>query len=284
MKLSQCTYPHPVMHPQSQDVEYSFEFEMLPVVPGVADYTIYYSMHTENQTLLRLIAEQKAAAIIHIESAGGFFRTAYQASLSKERNELRIKAENLNGRVEVRSFICAKTEITTYQNDKQHEDYGNQTFLVRDGDYLAIGPACEFIANKEYDPLKKFSSFIKIAPGTGGTDQPATLEYAAEKVYIRLPKKLWEQYWELKDLSGLGATVSALIILPALVHLIAEMRVPNCEFSGNTWFLGIKDRFKKLGVEWEQTTKNNFELAQLLLELPIKRAAGELSGIKERIN
>jgi hypothetical protein len=271
------------MHPQSQDVEYNFNFD-ISITPGVSDYTISYFLFTENETLAQLIAEQKAEAIIHVESAGGFFRTAFKADHTRERGEIRINADDLNGRVEVRSFICAKGDISDYRNEKQHTDYGDMEFRVRDGDYLAIGPSLEFIAEKEHDPLRKLSSFIKIVEGPGGLDQPATIEYAGQKVFIRIPKKLHEQYWELSKLTGYSATVSSLIIFPALIHLITEMRVKDCEFSETTWFLGIKERFQKLGVEWEQTTKSSFELAQLFLELPIKRVAAEIGVAKERNN
>jgi len=277
MKLNECTYPHPVMHAQSQDVEYSFDFN-ISVAPRATEYSIYYTLNTENQTLLNLIREHKAAPLIHIESSGGFFRAIYDTALSVEKNEIRISAEHLSGRVEVRSFICARSEIPDYKNDKQHEDYEESCFHVQEGDYLAIGPAHAFIADKDYDPLKKLSSFIKIAKGPGGIDQPAGIEYAGPKVKILLPKKLYQKYWELKDLPGHSTTISSLIILPALVFLIAEMRVADCEFSGHIWFLGIQDRFQKMGINLQNTLYNNFELAQLLLDLPIKRVADEIKG------
>jgi len=277
MKLSECTYPYPVMHAHSQDVEYSFNFT-ISVVPGTTDYSIYYILNTENKTLLNLIREQKASALIHIESVGGFFRDIYEATLSVEKSEIRISAEHLSGRVEVRSFICARSEIQDYQNDKQHEDYEGASFIVHEGDYLAIGPAHAFTADKDYDPLKQLSSFIKIAEGPGDIDQPVGIEYARSKVKILLPKKLYHKYWELKDIPGHSATISSLIILPALVYLVSEMREENCEFADHIWFLGIQGRFHNLGIDLQNTSYNNFELAQLLLDLPIKRVADEIKG------
>lgn len=282
MNLNPSAFPHPVMHPDSEDVEYNYSFR-LSVEPLTDRYTLHCKVFTENKTLQALLSAGMAKAFVHVESLGGFFREIYPVIASGEDNEITISADRLNGKVEVRSFICADKDIGTYRNDKQHEDFGAQEFAVQARDYLAVGPLDEFIAEKDYDPLKTMSSFIKIVKGTASIDQPISLEYAGDKVKIIFPEKLYAKYWELRELAGHKSTVSALVILPVLVQLVAEMRNKGSEFQDNAWCLGLKRRFEKLGVDWQKTTESNYQLAQRLFEMPIKRVGDELTALRNQM-
>lgn len=277
MNLSQCTFPHPVMYPSSEDVQYDFNFAVSVTSSG-GDYVLKYSIETNNSTLLHLLSEGKAEAVIHVESPGGFFRKVFKVEETTDINELYINSEFLNGRVEVRSFICAKSVISDYRNEKQHEDYGDMNFYVKEGDYLAVSRVQTFYAYKEDDPLKQLASFIKIAESPEGDDKPAKLVYADQTVKILLPTKLFKMYWDLKDLRGHSATICALIILPALVVLVQEMRTKESEFSEHIWFKGIMKKFEELDIDITETGLSDFELAQLVFDLPIKRVAYELKA------
>ena len=279
MKLSPCSFPHPVMNQWYPDeVSYDFNFE-IRVVPGVTEWAIFCKVNTKNTTLAALLNSNQAEVQVHIECTDRFYRSSYSLCNAFEEIEFRIPLDQLSGDVQVTPFICAKVDLPEYTNISQHSDYAGRAFHVEKGDYLAIGPCKKFIVNNDYDPLAKLSSFIKIKRSALATkDAPATIDIKDTVVNILLPPKQYEMYGELKDRNGCVATISTVLILPALVYILTEMRRDNCEFSDSVWYQGIDTRFKKIGVDWQQTGASPFELAQHLLDTPLKRVAYELSA------
>jgi len=267
------------MNPWSDDVEANGFTFSLRVRPEASDYVLYYSSEVSNETFVDLIKSNQAEIVLHIESADSFYRSYFAVPYSKETQEVRIGADHLHGKITVSPFICAKSDIPDYKNCKQHADYQNRTFSVKKSDYLAICKPFTFLAEKDYDPLKNLSSFIKIARSPDAIDKPANISYSGHVVQILLPNKTYELFGTFKDNSKCRATVTTLLVLPALVFLVNLIRTnTDTTLADYKWHIGICERLKAQNIDIQATTLNDFQLAQYLLDLPIKRVAYELKA------
>jgi hypothetical protein len=268
MKLSQRSYPHPVVGNRDD-------------VPGAAfQATVEMSSDRENvyvdvatkcssSTINQLIAEGAAKHVLHVECSNTLFRRAYDfAELSKR---ISIPAESLNDAVEANVFVRATRDASGYAVDAAHPDYGSARFQVREGDILAVGEGHIFHIESHFDSLSRIGSIMQIEEAAEDGDLPMRVDFNGDKIRIILAKADFKDYKLLKAQEGVSAALTTTIVLPVLVEALHFWKSGEAGADDDSlrWMRALRARITALELG---TETDNLVLAQKLLELPLKRA------------
>ena len=267
MRLSARSYPHPVLGNRDD-------------VPGVA-FQAALEMSTDKQSvymsaevacscevLNALLVAGRATFVLHVECSNTLFRRAYEFRDSKHR--ISIPADNLNDAVEVNVFVRAAEHIPDYRIPEAHPDYADAVFNICRGDILAIGEGQIFYIESDFDSLSRIGSIMQINESPKDGDIPMEPTFDGDKIVIFLSKNDFEDYKLLKRHEEVRDPLTTTIVLPVLVEAIHILKEESDDMDDTRrWVRALVRRIKNVGLNTEMEP---ILLAQLLLELPVKRA------------
>ena len=282
MQVKPRSYPHPVLSHFGDDIVDSV-FQPVITVQGAKNvYAFEAIFKTNNDDLLHLVETKKALYAVHVECLQTRYRDIFTSTAEKFSFE--IPAGQLDGRVEVCSFILAAQTMNSYQNSGFHTDYAKLTFRVRKGDTLAVGQDREFTADKKSDPLRKVPSIFSIVPNDEPEATGIDIDTGGAKVILRLSKKNFEAYATLKQSQALHPILSATVVLPALVAVIDEIRQAAKDgeidaYAERRWFIVIARRLRQIAIAPENAdtfVDSSLKIAHELVGEPVN---GSLEGL-----
>jgi hypothetical protein len=284
MKVKPKYYPHPVLQKGSDDfVDCEFNVSIEPK----AEQNNYYftvTAETTSKDMEELIEKGSAYYSIHIECKNTRFRKIIK--FTEKNYSFKIPASSLDGKVEICSFIIAASNIENYTNENFHPDYDGISFKVYKGDILAIGDEFSFSADKEIDPLIKVPSIFNIIRDDS-RNVPIDIDASTDKINIVLSKDNFEKYGILKslqkDYNNLTALISSLLIVPAIVLVLENIKV-RLESTDDAetlleeleethrWFRVLKSKLEDLGINIKEPnafTESTLTIAQKLVGDPL---------------
>lgn len=200
-------------------------------------------------------------------------------SFSKDSETIAIKAECLRDRVEVNFFICAVEQIADYQVEGSHSDYAGAVFNIRKGDILAVAEGQSFIAEKNYDALKKVSAIMQIVESPTDEEGPFKVDFNFDKIRIILSKEDFKNYCQLKGDETMATALTGAIVLPVLMEAITLLSNEGDSFDDFRWGRNLRLRLDALKNEHDTLTK-----AQILLERPLHRTLTNLRQVAENLS
>jgi hypothetical protein len=285
MKVKQKYYPHPVLQKGSDDfVGCDFNVSIEPKV----EQNYYYfavTAQTTSKDMEELIRTEDAYYSIHIECKNTRFRKIIKSTESNF--SFKIPASNLDGKVELCSFIIAANDINNYTNGNFHPDFNGINFKVFKGDILAIGDEFSFSADKVIDPLIKVPSIFNVIRNDKGNSPAIDIDASSDKVNILLSKENFKRYGILKslqkDYNNLTALISSILIVPAIVMLLEDIK-RRLELSddiqslieeleeNHRWFRVLKSKLEDLGInikDPDALTDSTLTIAQKLVGDPL---------------
>jgi hypothetical protein len=287
MQVKPRSYPHPVLSHFSDDLKGSI-FQPVVKVKGIANAYVFEAIFKTNNTdLLRLIDQKKAQYAVHVECNQTRYRKVFMGAA--EVLTFQIPSSELDGRVEVCSFILAANPIDKYKNSDFHPDYAKLSFRVRRGDTLAVGLDHEFPAEKKDDPLGKVPSIFSIVPSNDPEAKGIDLELGGPKIRVLVSQSNFDAYNYVRSNKALQPVLSASIIVPALVDVLntiyaASVRGSLAEFANRRWYIVVARRLRELDVEPEDPTSfidSSLKLAQDLLGQPVSASLDALRLLSE---
>lgn len=248
MKINERLYPHPVLAHFSDDLT-GCVFQITPKVhPARSAYKLHVRARTSSRNLAALVAEGKAAYGIHVECGATRFRQLIPSRDEEFYHE--IPAENLDGRVEICSLIVATEDIPAYRNSNFHPDYGDIAFFVKKGDVLAVGNDIFFDATKDIDPLQNVASIFRVRPNPQVDAPSFAIDLQDHYVIIFLSQQNFDAYSQLRLDQDKQATLASMIVTPALVHIIEEVKAGDENaFFDLRWFKVVSRKLKALGCD-----------------------------------
>ena len=125
MKLSERSYPHPVVGNRDDVPDASFQ-AALDISFDQEFLYIDASISNGSDTLDQLVDEHRAVFALHVECSNTMHRSLHKSSASQFR--VAIPKDQLNHTVEVNAFVVALHEINAYSVRGQHSDYGEHLF------------------------------------------------------------------------------------------------------------------------------------------------------------
>jgi hypothetical protein len=245
MKVNERLYPHPVLSYYSDDVIDSSLVVSITPAEYVDKYKLDIEFTLDNPALQNLLLNQKVAFAIHIECA----KTGYRALFKSFNNIYQefIPEENLNGRVEVCSFIIANDNIFQYKNEKFHSDYNEASFQVKKGDVLAIAKDIYFDAEKNADPLRRISSIFRVRENPD-IKSSYDINIEGEYIVIYLSKENFSAFSKLQIEATQRPLLISMLIVPALVYVIEYISSESAhaeELESKKWYRAIDKKMRE---------------------------------------
>lgn len=253
MQVKPRSYPHPVLSYFGDDIIGS-QFQSTVVVNGTKTaYVFDVTMKTSNRDLVGLIAAAKAQYAVHVECAQTRYRALFPSR--EERFSFEIPSSLIDGRAEVCSFVLALDDLPAYVNAGFHADYHSLSFRVRKGDTLAVAPDHSFIAEKKIDPLRRIPSIFVVVPNEDDDAPAMDIDTSGHKVVVSLSRPNYDAYTFLRQAQPLHSSLNSMIIVPALIAVLEEIRraasMPDglATLETRRWYTTVARRLKELDVD-----------------------------------
>jgi len=235
----------------------------------------------ENAKLLEMVQSGEAIIIYDLECSITGYRTCLKTDSLK--TKYAIKEELLNGKFTIFPFIVAQKDVIGYKNPKFNEDYGDDSFNIEEGRYLAVGQSTEINIKKKNSDMLKSSSIFTIIPNSQNVNE-MQVEPSNKNIIIKLAREDYERCWSMFENPGLKDILNSAIVVPALLWVLnyispnSEDEDPEAAFGKFGWYISIKEVLeKRFNMTINDISKeNSFEIAQKMLKTPINTALANL--------
>lgn len=278
MDIRYKLFPYPVLSTLSDDyIKCGFITEVR-AVKDINDIVFYLNILMDNDEIQGLIADGKMEYVFHIECS----QTSYRSIVGMVELEKikRIPESKLNGKVTICSFIVAKEDLKNYTNKSFNSDYGDMNFNIEKGSIVAIGGQTNVEIIKETEELSKIASIISIIRLDTDENIGMKIEISRDKITIQLPNETFYNYRNSVNMPLFQPVLHSMIIMPALIYVFENLKNAGIEeYETYRWFKAIDRILKKSNIELNNDSLDNkpsYELAQMLLDLPIDRALKSL--------
>lgn len=289
MRVKPRSYPHPVLSSFGDDIVGS-QFQMpVKVTTTKTAYVLDAQAKTSDPDLRTLIEEGKAQYAVHVECPQTRYRAIFASS--SETFSFEIPASEIDGQVEVCTFVLSTADLPEYLNNRFHTDYKGVSFSVRAADTLAVYDDQSFSADKTIDPLKKIPSIFVIVPAEQSGVPPMDIDLSGNKVTVRLSKPNYDVYQELRKDPTLHSTLNSMIIVPALVAVLEAVRRATesadglADLESRRWYAVLARKLKDLNIDPNTPSSFNIDstpaIAHRLIGHPLTDSLKTLEGYGE---
>lgn len=273
MQLRNKYYTHPVLMEGTDFYENSL-FETNVDAERVG-YDICFKMSAtlQNKLLVDYLRSGDVVIVYHIECP----QTCYRKAISTNELELSytLRDKDINGKVEICSFLIANKNIPSYCNDDFSADYRGFRFDIEQGCIMGVGNQVNFIVNKIKDDLSSTSSIFSIIPNYDENISVMQVDLMGEKIVISLPVKAFNVYKNMSSMLDIQSTMHSIVIIPALQYVFNELKSVKdqlYEYEDKRWFINLSKACAKMNVALNEDNMENInplEMAQLLIDAPI---------------
>jgi hypothetical protein len=265
MRLSTRSYPHPVVGNRDDVPGAAFQC-ILEMTTDKQNIYLDISVNCSSSTINRLLKDEEAVLVVHVECSNTMFRRAYEFRSPTFR--CTVAKDNLNDAVEVNVFALAKRSLQRYRVDKSHSDYGNTQFDIEKAEILAVGEGQVFHVESDFDSLSRIGAIMQITEAQEDGEFPMRADFGGDKIVIVLSKKDFADYKLLKAIENVAGPITNSIVLPVLLEALHILKDGDAE-DDCRWVRSIQRRIDELQ---ENLESDLFELAQQILDLPLRRS------------
>ena len=192
MNIEYRLYPYPVLTYFSDDYVNSSFTSNLKVGRKGEEIIFHLTANTDDEKLLKLIKEEYAEFVFHIECPSTSYRTIVKSKLGFE--NISIHESLLNNRINICFFIIAKTQIDNYTNNNFNDDYKDVSFNLEKANILAIAKPFNIEIEKEKDNLVQMPSIFLILKKNSEDKSGMEIDMMNDRIGISLYKTEYEQY------------------------------------------------------------------------------------------
>ena len=275
MQLRNRYYPYPVIVEGGDYYENSkFSSSVNQEMEGY-DAKITITVELNDTLLLQKIEQGEVVYAHHIECPQTCYRRVIK---TKEKvKDILLKDKDVNGIVQICSFVIAEKDIDKYTNESFAADYRGWKFNIEKGCILAIGNQYNVRINKIRDDLANTSSIFSIVPNADHTENNLLVDLGQQKIVISLPEKTYQQYYNIQGYIDIQPAMHSMIIVPALVYVFSELRSTETleEMDYYRWYRSLKKACNGIGINIDEEGLKKmdlFKVAQQLLNSPISKA------------
>lgn len=275
MQLRNRYYPYPVIVEGGDYYENSkFSSSVNQEMEGY-DAKITITVELNDTLLLQKIEQGEVVYAHHIECPQTCYRRVIK---TKEKvKDILLKDKDVNGIVQICSFVIAEKDIDKYTNESFAADYRGWKFNIEKGCILAIGNQYNVRINKIRDDLANTSSIFSIVPNADHTENNLLVDFGQQKIVISLPEKTYQQYYNIQGYIDIQPAMHSMIIVPALVYVFSELRSTENleEMEYYRWYRSLKKACNGIGINIDEEGLKKmdlFKVAQQLLNSPISKA------------
>lgn len=280
---SSVLYPYPILWEEKDDFIKNTSFNMSLSMQTVGPKTHFYiNVTLDNNELLELVKNDKVNIVCHFECPKTKYRNSEILYIGE--NDIIVDSNKLNGKVEVLSVLQNIIELPLYSNGDFSNFYKGITFDIPEFSILAISSRYEVYIEKEIDTLSNISSIISIIPDYTNKKNVLVELNDHNKIFIKLPEKIFVSYFSVSTSEEYNSRVFSMLVVPALMETFYYLldQEDFGLFDDYRWFRGLRKVIKSVLNE-ELTydflkASNLFELAQKIIDNPIKDAFDKMTG------
>lgn len=274
MRVGKKLFPYPVLN--NQDIISSFKESTysLEYIEEENDKSLIFKdlyINLTNTTLIELLNNKKAKAVMVVECSETLFRQNYDVSLDKI--DIDIPLTELRGTVDISSFIYATEDISEYKDNDFLNFYEGYTFEIEKHNILAADDGFTMKIDYDTNNDKRVSSIFKIikSEDTGITQMKVMPN--DRMIIIYLPTEQFQIYDSLKTNAYYQNIFFAIIAIPALSYSLQELKKNYDDVEeivmDNSWFNSVKIAYENL-YNTELTNEifeqiNTLEISQNIL-------------------
>jgi len=251
-------FPNPILINNNMDYDNSI-FDIL-LENSIIDNDLLklnLSYKIECSSLAELIKENKAKAIIKIQSVGTPYREIFEFN-DKTDITVNIKKNDLAKKISIEGYIIASDNIKDFHPKELNElFFKSQNFDIRKGDILAFHPGYSLpLDSSELEgPVASIFNIIKNEDMKESIE--VILDTDTEKINIYLNKTTYESYWKIRFQKVLDKYLAAAIVLPALTealfYIAAAEQNPEktSEYEDKRWYRQIKSKIEERKLSFD---------------------------------
>ncbi|UZJ78603.1 hypothetical protein [Fictibacillus sp. KU28468] len=269
MKLKTRNFPHPVIHPLTDDIVQS-HFTGNIIGYEEVNHSLNFSLEfkIKNDTLNTLFEQDYVHINVHFECSSTMQRLSYKISRSAcsilQNNDeticnvqLSIDSGLLNKKVDVNYFILANCTLPDYTNSNMHPDFQDTAFNIEKGDILALAITQTIYLEK--DELVTTNSIFRVAKDPSASASPISIAMNNSQIEIIIPKSIHEKIGNLKEYGNdINMVLISMLYYPALldvlhnIHLLSSNDSNSSEldtFESLDWFRTLEKKIRTLGQD-----------------------------------
>lgn len=276
MLLRNKYYPYPVIiEGGDYYINSSFDTEVEQELEGY-NVKLLFRAELNNEEIQDLLDTGMVEIVYHIECPQTCFRTCFRTR--DKMSSYLLKDTEVNGNVQVCSFVVAKKNIDKYTNRSFSADYAGFRFDIEKGCVMAIGSQLNVRVNKIRDDLANTSSIFSIVPNKDQMETTVITDLSKNKIVIMLPEKTYGLYANMQNYMDVQPAMHAMIIIPALMYALNEIKQDKEQlynYEEHRWFRSLKKACEGIGITINEETLANidtYKTAQLLLNSPVLKA------------
>jgi len=278
MEIRNRLFPYPVLCDETDD----YEEEGLNVTSstreGMNDINVLVNFHLKNQKMLDLIRMGYAEYVLHLECSSTSFRKVIRSDVSEIAYS--IPKSRVNVEVTVLALIVAKRKIENFTSDSLNEDYESESITFEKASILAYKNLPRIYVYKNYEELagnESLFSIIKVGLPDDEEVKPLTFDLTGDRIKIMVDPKTYAAYIHFQQKASIAMSM---LVMPALLYMIDELRESFDSFSNYMWFVKMKQFYKTQGTDFRDdvifSDRNIVEIAQEMLKSPIGKAYRDL--------
>lgn len=277
MEIRNRLFPYPVLCNETDDYQNNaFETEV-KVEERLHDIHIKAKFKLDNLAILDLIRMGMAEYVLHLECSMTYFRKVIKTDI----NEISysIPKERVNGEIAVLSMVVAKRRIVSFTSEDLNEDYDGESISFDKASILAYQNLPKIQVFKNYEELagnESLFAVVKVGLPDDEEVHPLSFDLNDDRIKIMVDAKTYACYIHYQQK---GSVAMSLLVLPAVIYMLDELRGSPESFSSKMWFVKMKQYYKSQGLDFIEDIvqgKNIVEAAQEMLKSPIGKAYREL--------
>ena len=292
MKITNRLFSYPVLCDDKDDLRYEVGEHLLNLftvrfpysrfivdaelpVNDIYNINMNFDVFTDCFELQNLIDTGYAEYLIHLECAATAFRTAIASSV--QQISCHIPINKVNGIMDRTVFIVLRRDIEDFTCADWNDDFDNIKISLPKGSILAYKNLLPLNIQKQYEEFKNTSSMFRVHKLPEDMEKPIDINLDKDNIYIGLNAAEYDLYNRYCKMTDIQPLLNSLIILPALVYIIDEIRQEMVDYTNRKWYKSlIKNNLEN---EIYDSNKKSIELAQKIMELPIGKALGSISNL-----
>lgn len=284
MEIKNRLFPYPVLCEESDDYTDEFFDVRSRVQERLHDIHIHVEFHVEDNAILDSIRMGYAEYVLHLECSTTSFRKVIKSEITEI--DYSILKSRVNVEIAVLAMIVAKRPIYNFVSEKLNEDYSENTINFDKGAILAYKNLPRVYVYKNYEELTGNESLFSIVKVGLPDDEirPLTFNLNEQRIQILVDAKTYEAYIHYQQKSAIAMSM---LVMPALIYMIDELREAPDAYNNRMWFMKMKQFYKAQGSDFIDDIvngeRNVVEIAQEMLKSPIGRAYRDLLEAEEEI-
>ena len=253
----------------------SFSSSVVQTLEGY-NVRLTINVNLKDELLLEMLKKGDVIYAHHIECPQTCYRHVFKTR--SETIDCVLKDTDINGDVQVCSFIIANKNIEKYTNKSFSPDYRGWKFNIEKGCIVAVGSQYNLRVNKQRDDFSNASSIFSIVKNTDPAETLISVELGRQKIILSLPEITYNQYSSVQGYVDIQPVMHSMLIVPALTYTFTELRKAGeqlYEYEEYRWFRGLKKACSSIGIRLDEESLKNIDVVrvpQQLLNGPISKA------------